>query len=140
MAPRDITVATVLLSFTLGILSPAPAACVLMNRGCCTSYNRRPVPFQYIVGYREQPIKENCRIEAIIFYTINKNVICASQKDEWVKKALKLLSSKLKKMSKANSSASGAPLKKPGQLPVHDGSGSFLSTTEASFNNTGSFY
>jgi len=43
-------------------------------------------------------------------------------------------------MSKATSSASGAPLKKPGKLPVHDGSGFFLSTTEASLNNTGSIY
>ncbi|XP_060940998.1 C-C motif chemokine 20-like [Limanda limanda] len=136
MAPRGtITMTTALLCFILGLLSPAPAT------SCCTSYNRKPVPFQLIKGYREQTIKENCNMEAIIFYTL-KNAICVTRRDAWVKKTLKLLSSKLKRMSKPNSAA-GATLgkkKKSGKPSYTDGSGSFFSTTETFLNNTESFY
>ncbi|XP_019962507.1 C-C motif chemokine 20-like [Paralichthys olivaceus] len=138
MAPRGtITMTTALLCFILGLLSPAPAT------SCCTRYNRKPVPFQRIKGYREQTIKENCHIEAIIFYTIKKNAICVTKRDEWVRKTLELLSSKLKKMSKPNS-AGGETLKKKkkkrGNSSFNDGSGSFFSTTATFLNNTESFY
>ncbi|XP_054452592.1 C-C motif chemokine 20-like [Anoplopoma fimbria] len=107
MAPRGmIAVTTVLLCFILGLLGPAPAALgSQMGKACCTRYNRKPVPFQRIKGYREQTTKENCRIEAIIFYTVKKNEICATRKDEWVRKILELLSSKLMKMSMTGSAA-----------------------------------
>nr|XP_020471657.1 C-C motif chemokine 20-like [Monopterus albus] len=101
-----ITFTAALLCFTVGPLSPAPAALgSRMGKSCCTSYNRKPVPFQVIKGYREQTTRENCRMEAIIFYTAKKNEICATRRDEWVRKTLELLSSKLKKMSKVRSAA-----------------------------------
>uniref|UniRef100_A0A8D2ZR65 Chemokine interleukin-8-like domain-containing protein n=1 Tax=Scophthalmus maximus TaxID=52904 RepID=A0A8D2ZR65_SCOMX len=86
-----ITMTAVLLCFTLGPLGPAPATCSQMSRSCCTKYNTQPVPLQRIEGYREQTLKENCHIEAIIFYTVMKNEICATRKDLWVRKILKLL-------------------------------------------------
>ncbi|XP_035026592.1 C-C motif chemokine 20-like [Hippoglossus stenolepis] len=137
MAPRGtITMTTALLCFILGLLSPAPAT------SCCTRYNRKPVPFQRIKGYREQTIRENCNMEAIIFYTIKKNEICVTRRDAWVKKTLELLSSKLKKMSKPNSAAGGTlrKKKKSGNPSYTDRSGSFFSTTETFLNNTESFY
>lgn len=36
------------------------------GKACCTRYNRKPVPFQFIKGYREQTTMENCHIEAIM--------------------------------------------------------------------------
>ncbi|XP_041848898.1 C-C motif chemokine 20-like [Melanotaenia boesemani] len=130
MAPRSITVATVLLCFILGILSPAPAACSHMNQGCCTSYSRKPVPVRNIKGYKEQTIEENCPIKAIIFYTVNKNFVCATDEDQWVKKALTILSFKLRKMA----------MKKSGTHSVKDGSKPFSTTTAAFLNATESFY
>ncbi|XP_040000115.1 C-C motif chemokine 20 isoform X2 [Xiphias gladius] len=141
MAPRGvITVTTILLYFILGLLFPAPATCSHMNKVCCTRYNRKPVPFQLIKGYREQSTRENCRMEAIIFYTVKKNLICATWRDEWVRKTLDLLSSKLKKMSKARSAAGETPRKKSGNHSLNDGSGSFFSTTASFLNYTESFY
>ncbi|XP_075953983.1 C-C motif chemokine 20-like [Anarhichas minor] len=106
MAPRGVIVTAVLLCFVLALLGPAPAALgSRTGKACCTRYNRKPVPFQRIKGYREQTTEENCHIEAIIFYTVKKNEICATRKDEWVRRILELLSSKLKKMSKTGSAA-----------------------------------
>uniref|UniRef100_A0A3Q0SB19 Chemokine interleukin-8-like domain-containing protein n=1 Tax=Amphilophus citrinellus TaxID=61819 RepID=A0A3Q0SB19_AMPCI len=113
-----------LLCFILGILSPAPAACARSSTACCTSYSRRPVPFNRIKGYREQSLKENCRIEAIIFYTVANKQVCATRKDEWVRKTLELLSSKLKKLSKSGSDGNKTEARKTGNPSVRDGSGS----------------
>ncbi|XP_034039420.1 C-C motif chemokine 20-like isoform X2 [Thalassophryne amazonica] len=93
-----ITVTTILLCFILGLLDSS--ACSRTGAACCTRYSRKPVPFQRIKGYREQSGHEKCRLNAIIFYTVKKNEICATRKDEWVRRTLDLLSSKLKKMSK----------------------------------------
>ncbi|XP_037312963.1 C-C motif chemokine 20-like [Pungitius pungitius] len=103
MDPRGrIAVTTVLLCFILALLGPAPAALGSQaGKACCMSYNRKPVPFQRIRGYKEQTTRENCHIEAIVFYTVKKNAICATRKDKWVRRNLELLSLKLKKMSKA---------------------------------------
>ncbi|XP_026169953.1 C-C motif chemokine 20 isoform X2 [Mastacembelus armatus] len=139
MDPRGvITLTAVLLSFILALLTPAPAARSPMRKSCCTRYYRKPVPFQRITGYREQTFKENCHIEAIIFYTVKKAEICVTRNDEWVRKALDLLSSKLKKMSKTGSET---PTNKS-RLPVFsDGSGSsFLSDKEAFLNNNETFF
>ncbi|CAB1426967.1 unnamed protein product [Pleuronectes platessa] len=134
MAPRGtITMTTALLCFILGLLSPAPAT------SCCTSYNRKPVPFKLIKGYKEQTIMEKCNMEAIIFYTI-KSAICVTRRDVWVKKTLKLLSSKLKSMSKTNSAATLRKKKTSGKPSNNDGSGSFFSTTETFLNSTETFY
>ncbi|XP_031137224.1 C-C motif chemokine 26-like [Sander lucioperca] len=132
MAPRGmIAVTTVLLCFILGLLGPTPAALGShMGKACCTRYNRRPVPFQRIKGYREQTTKENCHIEAIIFYTVKKNEICATRRDEWVRKTLELLSSKLRKMSRTDSDAGESN---------REAGGSFISTTEDFQNSTEAF-
>ncbi|XP_053186026.1 C-C motif chemokine 20-like [Scomber japonicus] len=140
-----ITGTTVLLCLVLGLLSPAPAALgSYSGRGCCTRYNRKPVPFQRIKGYREQTVIENCRIEAIIFYTIKNLEICATRKDEWVRKNLELLSSKLKKMSKTSTAAGEAITKRHGNPTIKDGDGSVLNTTmnttETFANSTERFY
>ncbi|XP_011614809.1 C-C motif chemokine ligand 20 isoform X2 [Takifugu rubripes] len=94
-----ITVTTFVLCFVLA-LTPAPYACSHASRSCCTRYSGKPVPPQLIRGYREHTAMENCRIEAIIFYTVQRKMVCANPKDEWVKKVLKLLSSKLRRLSK----------------------------------------
>ncbi|XP_042353367.1 C-C motif chemokine 17-like [Plectropomus leopardus] len=133
MAPKGMIAATtVLLCFILGLLGPAPAA-LGSNTGklCCTRYNRKPVPFQRIKGYREQTTKENCHIDAIIFYTIKRNEICATRKDEWVRKTLELLSSKLRKMSKTGPAAGETTMKK---------GGFYIATTETFINSTESYY
>ncbi|XP_069562370.1 C-C motif chemokine 19-like [Brachyistius frenatus] len=136
-----IAVTTILLFFVLGILNPAPTVLgSQVSRDCCSRYSRRPVPFQHIMGYIEQTIKENCRIEAIIFYTVKNIEVCATRKDKWVRRTLELLSLKLKKMSKGTSAARETPIRKPGTLSVRDGSRSVFATTEAFPNNTDSFY
>uniref|UniRef100_A0A3B4UPJ0 C-C motif chemokine 20-like n=1 Tax=Seriola dumerili TaxID=41447 RepID=A0A3B4UPJ0_SERDU len=66
--------------------------CSQNSKICCTRYRRSPVPIQRIKGYREQPVTENCRIEAIIFYMPDKIEVCATQEDAWVRRALALLS------------------------------------------------
>ncbi|XP_058503559.1 C-C motif chemokine 20 [Solea solea] len=138
MAPGGmIAVTTFVLFFMLGPLSPAPATCSQMSRACCTRYNRKPVPFQRIKGFREQTMKENCHMEAIIFYTVKNNEICATRRDEWVRKTLELLSSKLKKMSKADSATAtvGTPMKKRENPSFNDGS-----AAERLFDSTESQY
>ncbi|XP_022610989.1 C-C motif chemokine 20-like [Seriola dumerili] len=140
MAPRGmITVTTALFCIILGLLISAPATCSQNSKICCTRYRRSPVPIQRIKGYREQPVTENCRIEAIIFYMPDKIEVCATQEDAWVRRALALLSSKLRRMSKAGSAAAEAK-KKSGNLSLNNGSGSFVNTTEMFLNNTQSFY
>ncbi|XP_024921817.1 C-C motif chemokine 20-like [Cynoglossus semilaevis] len=122
MAAKDRTVVlSLLLCFILGSLSPA----LCSQTGCCTRYNRKPVPFQVIKGYREQSAKENCHIEAIILYTVRNKEVCVTKRDEWVRNTLELLSTKLKKMSKESS---GPVMKR--RSPSNDGSGSFFSTTD----------
>ncbi|XP_047446020.1 C-C motif chemokine 20-like [Mugil cephalus] len=103
---HTIALTTALLFITLGVLSLAPAARgAYTGKSCCTTYTRKPVPFNRVRGFREQSIRENCNIDAIIFYTVKNKEVCATRKDEWVKTLLKLLSSKLKKMSKTPSVA-----------------------------------
>uniref|UniRef100_A0A3Q4B7D9 C-C motif chemokine n=1 Tax=Mola mola TaxID=94237 RepID=A0A3Q4B7D9_MOLML len=117
-----ITVATVL-CFALGLFGPNPAASSHIGKACCTRYNRKPIPFARIRGYREQTAMENCHIEAIIFYTNRNYVTCATRKDEWVRRALNLLSSKLKRMSKTGFAAGETERRKS---VGHDGSGCFF--------------
>ncbi|XP_018532500.1 C-C motif chemokine 5 [Lates calcarifer] len=133
MDPRGmITLTIILLFFIHGNLSPAPAALgSKMSKSCCTKYNRSPVPVQRIVGYREQRSTEMCRMEAIIFLTVKKIEICATRQDEWVRKTLESLSTRLKKMSKTGPAT---PKKKGNE------SGSIITTTESFLNNTESFY
>ncbi|XP_030015833.1 C-C motif chemokine 20-like [Sphaeramia orbicularis] len=135
MAPRGmITTTTVLLCFVLGLLNPAPAASRShTSRSCCTKYFRKPVPINRITGYMEQHREENCRIEAIIFYTVMKKEICATREDEWVRKILASLSTRLKKMSKDGKDEKENAIKKNRKE-------AFLTTTESFLNTTYSFY
>ncbi|KAF3699217.1 C-C motif chemokine 20 [Channa argus] len=136
-----ITVTTVLLCLMPGLLGPGPASCSQSSKACCTTFNRKPIPFQRIKGYRLQTPNENCNIEAIILYTAKNVAICVTRKDEWVRKTLDLLSSKLKKMSKKGSAGRRTRTKSaPGHLPFNDGNGSFFSTTEPFLNDTEIFY
>ncbi|XP_072474175.1 C-C motif chemokine 20 isoform X2 [Notamacropus eugenii] len=91
------------------ILILAPLMAVLMfchfdmsrasSFDCCLRYTERPVNTKLIKGYAEQWSYEACDIDAIIFYT-RRYAVCADPKEAWVKHALKILSSRLKKMSK----------------------------------------
>uniref|UniRef100_A0A8C6THG2 Chemokine interleukin-8-like domain-containing protein n=1 Tax=Neogobius melanostomus TaxID=47308 RepID=A0A8C6THG2_9GOBI len=102
------------------------------DRTCCTSYNRSPVPFNRIKGFKKQTIEENCDIEAIIFYTVKKIPICATTKDAWVRRTLNLLSAQLKKMAK-RPPAVGKKLKTTKSDHVTtSSSGGIPSTTESS--------
>ncbi|XP_077955040.1 uncharacterized protein LOC120816336 [Gasterosteus aculeatus] len=100
MAPRGrIAVTTALLCFILALLGPAPAA-LRSNAGkaCGTSYNRKPVPFQRIRGYKEQTTRE------IVFYMVKKNATCAVH--------AKMSGLKLKKTSKAGTAGDWTPMRK----------------------------
>ncbi|XP_027731795.1 C-C motif chemokine 20 isoform X2 [Vombatus ursinus] len=66
---------------------------------CCLGYTERPLHSKLIKGYAEQWSYEACDIDAIIFYT-RRYTVCANPKEAWVKHALRILSSRLKKMSK----------------------------------------
>ncbi|XP_007502210.1 C-C motif chemokine 20 isoform X2 [Monodelphis domestica] len=66
---------------------------------CCLQYIEHPINSKFIKGYAEQRSYEACDIDAIIFYT-RKHVVCANPKETWVKNVLRILSSRLKKMSK----------------------------------------
>ncbi|XP_035644676.1 C-C motif chemokine 20-like [Oncorhynchus keta] len=75
---------------------------------CCVEYQEKPVPDQQIKGYKLQSSKEVCNIDAIIFYTLKNKKVCATVKDEWVRKALARLSAELKKMS-SSKTVTGKP-------------------------------
>ncbi|XP_075875848.1 C-C motif chemokine 20-like [Nelusetta ayraudi] len=133
MSPRGVILGATLLCFLMGLLSPAQSARSGRSaNACCRSYSRRRVPVNLIKGYREQTDTGICPIEAIIFLTTWKAQICASLKDEWVKKVLQKLSSKLNKMSKAGEGR----LKKS---VSSDGSGLFT-PAKVFPNSTDSFY
>ncbi|XP_055502142.1 C-C motif chemokine 20-like [Leucoraja erinacea] len=68
-------------------------------RDCCLAYSRKRLPQKLISGYVEQKSNEVCEIDAIIFYTIRGRAVCADPEHHWVKKALNILSKKLRKMS-----------------------------------------
>ncbi|XP_020826637.1 C-C motif chemokine 20 isoform X2 [Phascolarctos cinereus] len=66
---------------------------------CCLGYTEHPLHSKLIKGYAEQWSYETCDIDAIIFYT-RRYTVCADPNEAWVKHTLKILSSRLKKMSK----------------------------------------
>ncbi|XP_061099709.1 C-C motif chemokine 20 [Conger conger] len=83
----------------LGVLLSIPshnAAFGPLKHACCVKYTVKPLPFGSIKGFVEQSSREICRIDAIIFFTIRDKKVCASAEDEWVKRYLLRLSSKLK--------------------------------------------
>ncbi|XP_043854171.1 C-C motif chemokine 20 isoform X2 [Dromiciops gliroides] len=66
---------------------------------CCLQYTEHSISSKLIKGYAEQRSYEACDIDAIIFYT-RRYSVCADPKEPWVKRTLKILSKRLKKMSK----------------------------------------
>lgn len=130
---------TVFLFFILGILSPAPAALGARRPACCTKYSRKPVTVELLRGYREQNDTGVCRIKAIIFFTDSKVKVCADPEEDWVKKALEFLSSKLKKMSKTAPAAGGTPRSKSEKPSFHSESVFFDTATESFLNDTETF-
>ncbi|KAM6989296.1 C-C motif chemokine 20-like [Tautogolabrus adspersus] len=138
MSPRcQISMIVVLFCITLGLVSPTQAAQDSQKaKICCTTFNRKPIPFRLITGYKEISRKENCRMEAIIFYTIRKQEICATQRDKWVRRLLDLLSLKLKKLANEGQTQT----KKNVTHSFNHGSGSVFSTTETIADSTEGFY
>ncbi|KAK6302897.1 C-C motif chemokine 20 [Coregonus clupeaformis] len=108
MAPRYLE--TILfLCCVVTMFSSTSAAYGPRKLYCCVEYQEKPVPYQQIKGYKLQSSKEVCNINAIIFYTLKNKKVCASVKDEWVRKALARLSFKLKKMSGSNTVTGKTP-------------------------------
>nr|BAD51710.1 macrophage inflammatory protein-3 alpha [Triakis scyllium] len=66
---------------------------------CCLRYSNKRLPFRLISGYVQQQSNEICDIDAIVFYTVGDQAICANPDSRWVKVALKLMSKKLEEMS-----------------------------------------
>uniref|UniRef100_A0AAZ3QRF6 Chemokine interleukin-8-like domain-containing protein n=1 Tax=Oncorhynchus tshawytscha TaxID=74940 RepID=A0AAZ3QRF6_ONCTS len=87
MAPTYLE--TILLLCCVGIMFSSTSAAYGPRRlYCCVEYQEKPIPNQQIKGYKLQSSKEVCNIDAIIFYTLKNKKVCATVKDEWVRKAL----------------------------------------------------
>ncbi|XP_004868060.1 C-C motif chemokine 20 isoform X1 [Heterocephalus glaber] len=65
---------------------------------CCLKYTQHVIPTSFIVGFTQQLANEACDINAIIFHTKRRLSVCANPKQNWVKKAVRILSKKVKKM------------------------------------------
>ncbi|XP_045875643.1 C-C motif chemokine 20 isoform X2 [Meles meles] len=68
------------------------------NFDCCLRYTEHILHPKYIVGFTQQLANEACDINAVIFYTKKKLAVCANPKKNWVKKAVQILSHRVKKM------------------------------------------
>ncbi|XP_055472964.1 C-C motif chemokine 20 isoform X1 [Psammomys obesus] len=68
------------------------------NFDCCLRYTQQVLPHRAIVGFTRQTADEACDIDAIIFHMKKKFSVCADPKQSWVKKAVHLLSLKVKRM------------------------------------------
>ncbi|XP_013012792.1 C-C motif chemokine 20 isoform X2 [Cavia porcellus] len=65
---------------------------------CCLRYTRHVLSPKLIVGFTQQLASEACDIDAIIFHTKKRLSVCADPKKGWVKRAVLVLSQKVKKM------------------------------------------
>nr|XP_045004254.1 C-C motif chemokine 20 isoform X2 [Jaculus jaculus] len=68
------------------------------NFDCCLRYTEKTIPNHLIVGFTKQTANEACDIDAVIFHTKMKLSVCANPKQSWVKKAVQILSRKVKRM------------------------------------------
>ncbi|KAL1770723.1 C-C motif chemokine 20 isoform X2 [Sigmodon hispidus] len=68
------------------------------NYDCCLRYTKSIIPPRVIVGFTEQRADEACDINAIIFFTKKKLSVCADPKQSWVRRAVHLVSQRVKKM------------------------------------------
>ncbi|XP_026252078.2 C-C motif chemokine 20 isoform X2 [Urocitellus parryii] len=68
------------------------------NFDCCLRYTEKVFPHKFLVGFTQQLANEACDIDAVIFYTKRKLAVCADPKKPWVKRAVHMLSQRVKKM------------------------------------------
>ncbi|KAI5281312.1 C-C motif chemokine 20 isoform X2 [Manis pentadactyla] len=68
------------------------------NFDCCLRYTEHVLHPKFIMGFTQQLANEACDINAIIFYTKKRLAVCADPKKIWVKKAVHILSQRVKKM------------------------------------------
>uniref|UniRef100_A0A8C9QG36 C-C motif chemokine n=1 Tax=Spermophilus dauricus TaxID=99837 RepID=A0A8C9QG36_SPEDA len=68
------------------------------NFDCCLQYTEQVLRHRFLVGFTQQLASEACDIDAVIFYTRNKLAVCADPKKPWVKRAVRILSQRVKKM------------------------------------------
>ncbi|XP_023578886.1 C-C motif chemokine 20 isoform X1 [Octodon degus] len=65
---------------------------------CCLGHRSKPLPIKGIRGFTEQRASETCDINAIIFHMRSGHSVCADPKSTWVKRAVRILSQRVKKM------------------------------------------
>ncbi|XP_019660927.1 C-C motif chemokine 20 isoform X2 [Ailuropoda melanoleuca] len=68
------------------------------NFDCCLRYTEHILHPKFIVGFTQQLANEACDINAVIFYTKKRLAVCADPKKNWVRKAVQILSHRVKKM------------------------------------------
>ncbi|XP_004417235.1 PREDICTED: C-C motif chemokine 20 isoform X2 [Odobenus rosmarus divergens] len=68
------------------------------NFDCCLRYTEHVLHPKFIAGFTQQLANEACDINAVIFYTKKRLAVCADPKKKWVKKAVHILSHRVKKM------------------------------------------
>ncbi|XP_032210580.1 C-C motif chemokine 20 isoform X1 [Mustela erminea] len=92
---KNLLLATLMSVLLLHLCSKSEAA---SNFDCCLRYTEHILHPKYIVGFTQQLSNEACDINAVIFYTKKKLAVCADPKKIWVKKAVQILSHRVKKM------------------------------------------
>ncbi|XP_066137086.1 C-C motif chemokine 20 isoform X2 [Saccopteryx bilineata] len=65
---------------------------------CCLGYTDKSIPIRFLMGFTQQLSDEACDINAVIFHTKKGFVVCADPKMKWVKRAVHVLSHRIKKM------------------------------------------
>ncbi|XP_032210581.1 C-C motif chemokine 20 isoform X2 [Mustela erminea] len=91
---KNLLLATLMSVLLLHLCSKSEAS----NFDCCLRYTEHILHPKYIVGFTQQLSNEACDINAVIFYTKKKLAVCADPKKIWVKKAVQILSHRVKKM------------------------------------------
>ncbi|XP_006906714.1 C-C motif chemokine 20 isoform X2 [Pteropus alecto] len=65
---------------------------------CCLGYTEHAIHPRFLLGFTQQLASEACDINAVIFHTRRKLAVCADPKQTWVKRAVHILSQRIKKM------------------------------------------
>ncbi|XP_044096800.1 C-C motif chemokine 20 isoform X1 [Neovison vison] len=92
---KNLLLAALMSVLLLHLCSKSEAA---SNFDCCLRYTEHILHPKYIVGFTQQLANEACDINAVVFYTKKKLAVCADPKKNWVKKAVQILSHRVKKM------------------------------------------
>uniref|UniRef100_A0A3Q1GWJ3 Chemokine interleukin-8-like domain-containing protein n=1 Tax=Acanthochromis polyacanthus TaxID=80966 RepID=A0A3Q1GWJ3_9TELE len=61
-------------------------------RFCCTRYQETQVPVKMLKSYRLQDDLGHCNIKAVVLKTKKNKDLCANPEEEWVQKAMELIS------------------------------------------------